>query len=76
MPGCQGHNLLAGGKITGSHPCTLARGWVPTGGHGKGYLFQGKKSMLYITSHILKQIFFRKIRVSWIAESLQAYLQL
>ena len=36
----------------------------------------GKKSMLYITSHILKQIFFRKIRVSWIAESLQAYLQL
>ena len=60
MPGCQGHNLLAGGKITGSHPCTLARGWVPTGGHGKGYLFQGKKSMLYITSHILKQIFFQK----------------
>lgn len=57
MPGCQGHNLLAGGKVTGSHPCTLARSRVPNGGHGKGYLLLGKKKVCYITSCILKQIF-------------------
>ena len=75
MPGCQGHNLLAGGKVTGSHPCTLARGRVPNGGHGKGYLLLGKKKVCYITSCILKQIF-QKIRVSWIAEPFHAYFQL
>lgn len=63
MPSCQGHILLAGSKVKGTHPCTSARGKVPTGGHGKGYFLSGKRKCFIITC-ILNQCF-RKIRDSW-----------
>lgn len=75
MPSCQGHVLLAGSKVKGISPCTLARGTVPTGGHRKGQLLpELKKKKSAITSYILKQ-FSIKISVPWISETFYAYFQ-
>lgn len=73
MPSCQGHVLLASSKVKGTGPCTLARGTVPTGGHGKGQLLPELKKSV-ITTCILKQ-FFTKIRVPSF-ETFYAYFQL
>lgn len=58
MPGCQGHVLLAGSKVKGTGPCTLARGMVPTGGHSKGRLLpELKKKKSVITKLHFKAVF-------------------
>lgn len=73
-PACQGHVLLAGGTVKGTGPCTLARGRVPTGGHGKATWFQKIENV--VTSCILKDFFQKKIKVSWTFETFYAYIKL
>lgn len=57
MPSCQGHVLLAGSKVKGISPCTLARGTVPTGGHRKGQLLPELKKK----KECYNQLYFKAI---------------